>query len=1113
MVTPTLSSVSPVKLNYGLDSGFNLKGNYLYFDSGLSLYSIPLLENCLDVAINKDNLLFLTDSLHLADVTTTVGDSLLKLEDYIGSTTISVSGTNLSLDVSNGVLGTTDGILIQTQDLFFILFDGTSTISATNTPDSMVFFIEFANNLVAIRNSYSQYITFDPYTFTIGFSAQVLPDTYNLQHFAYVIDGQNVVLSTATSLLTSQRVVYFDTTTGALSTDVATNPFTSSHIFVFGSFVETGINSFPAVQSNWVTYDRKDQSVNIVTDKSVVDTQHNLLVSTPFKALTNTGLDVNVNNLKNYQTPEYGYILKDGLPYGRNYNKLIAGVNQEQGYENLYLSFDAETQEIRFEKDKYTYFHFAPTAEIAPLSSSSLVYSGAVAGKTPWRSDKIFKKQADYKKYSNWGNSSNQDGAWFCSWLSGNHDSSVQPVWMDRYYDPNYSALPGISLTYALLTAIGNDLVQGIENPIIWDTPSTMQFEPGGLYIYHHVGEERNTEVVDNLKSYTGLLIDFTTWGSETSSTITDSSGNGYDGTIFGFELSANQVTIDNIVNKGYNINGTYGYVEKVDSIFNNDELTISFYLHADDWNNVIGDQIVGNYYNGGIGVFNNNQVLTPYITLFDPVSGYVFHLNTNFKVLNKTIFIPYNNSRPLAFAKTMYDEDYHILDSNQNILVYDSENVLQNIISLDSKVPGISATQMAIDGDYNYHLFDKVTSYYYKLSPTGSLLASINITVGDYFVLDYKGIAHFAPTTGVIGGTINSQGNIYFITSNYLYRDGIIIWQGANIESVLCDEEDNIWLIYGSNNIAKLDHVNNLIFAVPTPHSTSGVGKRSMSFVCELMPTGINKFIVIFDDRTQYAHKMTTSGTFTSSVPTSAFTGSLVNLTTLSLRGVSNNGFEFQRKYVAPNVITPGISVKAFLHEQYINGLNKRIKLQASTKDFHGTKHVAVTFNYANGNIKLYIDGDLVASEEFEPFKYHISANKNILSLVIGTNSSKRDVLVNDLQQPGYYTFDGVIGDLRIFSKDLDAWDIKALSQNIFTIAYHPLTWNMPIGSRNYVEEIERFFKHKMPGNKSQFFNIRLSGLNITDSVIRGLIEDSIKGVLTRINPVHVTLNQIIWE
>ncbi len=127
--------------------------------------------------------------------------------------------------------------------------------------------------------------------------------------------------------------------------------------------------------------------------------------------------------------------------------------------------------------------------------------------------------------------------------------------------------------------------------------------------------------------------------------------------------------------------------------------------------------------------------------------------------------------------------------------------------------------------------------------------------------------------------------------------------------------------------------------------------------------------------------------------------------------------------------------------------------------------------------------------------------------------NAGKRDVLVTELDQPGFYTFHGIIGDLRIYGKELDTKDILAISESSKTIAFDDLIWNMPVGSRNYVEEIERFFKHKMPGNKSQFFDIKLTGLSITDTTVRDLIESSIKSVLTKINPVHASLRNIVWE
>lgn len=1113
MVTVALSSLSPLELRYGLDSNIELNAQTIYFSDGLTINNAQILNECVDLVINKDNLLILTTPLRLQDVAEVIDDDELLLEDYIGSTTIELSSGGF-WDTNQGVLGTTDDVLIQTEDLFFILFSTSTTVSATN--DSIVFFVNFEDSLISIHDTFDQYLTFDPSTLGMSFSAQIVPDTDNYQHFSYILDGNQIVLITAVPWLSPQRTVEYNTAAGLLSTCPAISPsypITSNKVFILGDFRESGLNDFDALQSNWVVYDRKDQSLDINSDKSITGTRHNLLLSAPYKTLSGNILDVNINNLKNYQTPEYGYIRDGDLPYGREYDKIIAGTNQEGGYENLFMTFNGETQELPLEKDKYTYFHFAPTAASHGLSASTLINSGAIAGNTPWRSDKVFKKQADYGRYSNWGDANKQDGMWFCAWLSGSENPEVAPIWMDRFFDPTYASVSATTLQYALLSAIENDLVTDIGNPVIWDIPSTLLFEPGVLYIYHHVGETRNAEIVSNLKLYTGLLLDFTQWGSEDSSTIVDGSTNESNGQVFGFTLSANQATLANITNPCYNVNGTYGYVEKIDSVFANNELTLSFIIHADDWSNIVGNQILGNYFNGGIGLFNNNPILTPYITLTDSTNGYVFHLNTDFGVINRSIFVPHLNSRSRVIAKTNYDEEYYILDSNQKILTYDIENVLQNVVTLTSLVSGISATQFEVDGDYNFHLFDKVASKYYKVSTAGAMLTSHSVTATDSFALDFDGTPHFPIVTGVKGATINTNGDFYYITNNYLYRNDIVVWQASAIEGILCDDADNIWLTYGTNKLAKLDTVNSLVFSVTTPITSNSVGSRSLSFHKELTPIGINEFVLVFDSRTQYGHKLSTDGIFTASTPTSAFTGSLVALSGLTLHGNDNNGFEFQRKYVVPNVITPGISVKAFLREQFINGTSQKIRLQVDTSEYFGTKHFAIVFNYAQGTIKLYIDGDLVASDTFDPFKFKIAANTNVLSLAFGTDSSKRDVLVNDLEQPGFYTFDGIIGDFRAFSTALNSWDIAALMNYSKTKAYDTLVWNMPVGSRNYVEEVERFFKHKMPGNKSQFFNIRLSGLNITDTAVRTQIEESIKSVLTRISPVHATLYQIIWE
>ena len=125
--------------------------------------------------------------------------------------------------------------------------------------------------------------------------------------------------------------------------------------------------------------------------------------------------NVNITPLKNYyspegvQTPTLSTVLK-------NYNKIYTGLNTEEGYDKIYLSYEGSEITKVFTKDKDTYFHYPVSAANIALSASTLVKYGALGGSSPWRSDRLFVKKANYRKYSNWGNNpGTQNGVYFCS--------------------------------------------------------------------------------------------------------------------------------------------------------------------------------------------------------------------------------------------------------------------------------------------------------------------------------------------------------------------------------------------------------------------------------------------------------------------------------------------------------------------------------------------------------------------------------------------------------------------------------------------------------------------------------------------------------------------------
>jgi hypothetical protein len=70
-----------------------------------------------------------------------------------------------------------------------------------------------------------------------------------------------------------------------------------------------------------------------------------------------------------------------------------------------------------------------------------------------------------------------------------------------------------------------------------------------------------------------------------------------------------------------------------------------------------------------------------------------------------------------------------------------------------------------------------------------------------------------------------------------------------------------------------------------------------------------------------------------------------------------------------------------------------------------------------------------------------------------------------------------------------------------------------MPIKTQYFLEEIDRFFKCKIPGNKSQFYNIKIKGLNIDNIEVQQMIENIIKDTLPKTEPSYTKNFKIIWE
>jgi hypothetical protein len=72
-------------------------------------------------------------------------------------------------------------------------------------------------------------------------------------------------------------------------------------------------------------------------------------------------------------------------------------------------------------------------------------------------------------------------------------------------------------------------------------------------------------------------------------------------------------------------------------------------------------------------------------------------------------------------------------------------------------------------------------------------------------------------------------------------------------------------------------------------------------------------------------------------------------------------------------------------------------------------------------------------------------------------------------------------------------------------------LIWNTRVGDRNYIEEIEYWYKAQLPGSKSKYFNINIHNLNIEENV-KEVLENAIRASINKIIPAESSLYKIKW-
>lgn len=514
--------------------------------------------------------------------------------------------------------------------------------------------------------------------------------------------------------------------------------------------------------NNWVSYQTLDNqnNLNVNNTKSYFDITNNYLFNSQFHNINNDEMNVNITQLKNQLTPTGRSNRNNPFPNMRDcdhreYDKIFSTTG------DLNFGYNAYEMEITLEPDLVTYFNSPQDMypyEKINVNDSGLIENGAIGGDTPVTSDKIFKKAADYKYNTPNGLPSDEEsGVWLCSWLRSNvstdwndnaefkpnmivnYDGKVyrslvlnknkqpdiysdfweltnQPtsVWVDRYYNPEkFSAVEALEYQgqYNTYKSKFETVVENYnaQNEYIFDKRSDLTFEPGCLYGYHRVGREHIQTMITNLDTHTthNGITPVYTQSREPWNNI-------YEDLTFTGEQYLQTNTPANVTNSDF---------------------TISFDMSMDDWSQPIGSQILGNYTNEGVGIFNK-QHITPYITLIDDQHVYVYGTDMN------QVFSIDVQDVPVCVARSTGNENMTIHTSLSSI-TYDMKGMLtetnitsevvtyidQNLnFTITTNDPGLPNDYIVLESDKDAEkTITEIISGYNDLYPTHQLTVTGN--------------------------------------------------------------------------------------------------------------------------------------------------------------------------------------------------------------------------------------------------------------------------------------------------------------------------------------------------------------------------------------------------
>jgi hypothetical protein len=1127
----------PIDFNI-VGNQFTLNKTPITFSNGMSFNIFDGLENLKDFTINQKTGMVLTNLKNNND---------LFSDDNIPNLT-----NNLSMIQSP--LGNTSGNIysIKNNQLYN---KGNKSFTLS---DKVI--LNFENNLVSLKFSNNLVLTYQGVNNPVILKTQIEPPDYNNQFFDYILGNNCIALFKSNdktiSIKDNNDLLY-----AIENNDLSNIPF----IFTLPSYTSRNIVNSSVKDSFLVKYDSNPltNQKNIFVNEINSNYQQNYLGIFPIEYVSikdsTAYCDFYIHALKNYQTTEFDY---GQNKLNRVYTRIFSGTNQNKGLDRIHLGYQTSSIKMEFPPDINVPFYFTPTSDTVLINEAGFIEDGATASNNPYTSDRLFtstvNKFQDIVGFNTKEYTNSNNNLYLCSWLSGT--TNGDKVWMDRYYNPAYYSMDqALSATFLVYNSKYYNT-----NSYIFDIPSQAKLNAATLYYYHHVGKNDysvsvkllNYSLSSNNNIVFSNVLNITSFSPLTSVSLIDYSTFNNNGLYY-------ETNNDNFKNTYWNLDGNnYGILPADNSLLERNKITTSLWLKVQDWSNIQGYQIIGNYYNSGFGLIYDSNSISPIFSVINQSSGKLYNFNYRFGQLSK-IQLPENS---YDFVQKLNDMSYWVFDSqNLYAIKYDVDG---QILVPNKKFAGISKiSQIETDSNENLYIYDNNIKKYIIMNQYGNISGTYSVpNTTNRIEIDLNDKIQYVQGNASV---IDNSNNLWQVIGFNLYNGSYLFATVGETKQIICDNNNNIWLISNNDSYSKIDNYGNLVFTYNfsksiLPDATNcppppPIVTPSLDLLEEDLPfisTDVPEYITTDNLEDILVNKPTTVSTVQElpnsvririaamiSVPVKTETCSLssyqqqdqlilIDETDNEAYMIDQNGqpitkLNFQALLGANeslNFIINGDFTGYQNTRKYRKNKNKNLSWNFKTSDGElnsltydvsnlpeGWHHFVFSYDSTTGLGKYYIDSKLVDS---------ISKSSNTTieyeydtSILIASRSVKNTNLNDFIGITDGYRFIGSIADIKMYNITLTQNDVEQLYfYSEFSPKISSLKWNMPVGVRNYVEEIKHWYQFQMPGSKSKYYNINIHNLNVSDN-LKNNIQLAINNILSKISPTHTSLYKINWK